>query len=56
MTVAENLKLRSAEHPSSKVLTVMSAGTKLKVLELGKEEIINGIKIQLNLQRKEIKK
>ena len=43
MTVAENLKLRSAGHPSSKVLTVMTAGTKLKVLELGKEEIIDGI-------------
>lgn len=43
MTVAENLKLRSAGHPSSKVLTVMSAGTKLKVLELGKEEIIDDI-------------
>ena len=43
MTVAENLKLRSAGHLSSKVLTVMSAGTKLKVLELGKEEIIDGI-------------
>ncbi len=43
MTVSENLKLRSAGQSSANVLTVMSAGTKLKVLELGKEEIIDGI-------------
>lgn len=43
MTVSENLKLRSAEATSSNVLTVMSAGTKVKVLELGKEETIDGI-------------
>ena len=44
MTVLENLKLRSAEETSSDVLTIMTAGTKVKVLELGKEETIDGIK------------
>ena len=44
MSVKENLKLRSAEATSSNVLTVMSAGTKVKVLEVGKEETIDGIK------------
>lgn len=43
MSVVENLKLRSAEATSSTVLTVMSVGTKVKVLELGKEETIDGI-------------
>lgn len=44
MVVNENLKLRSAEATSSNVLTVMSAGTKVKILELGKAETIDGIK------------
>lgn len=44
MSVNENLKLRSGEATSTQVLTVMSAGTKVKVLELGKEETIDGIK------------
>jgi len=43
MSVKENLKLRSAEATSSNVLTVMSAGTKVKIIELGKEETIDGI-------------
>ena len=43
MTVSENLKLRSAEATTSEVLTVMSAGTKVKILELGKAENIDGI-------------
>lgn len=43
MKVSENLKLRSGEAISTQVLTVMSAGTKVKVLELGKEETIDGI-------------
>ena len=43
MTVSENLKLRSAEATTSDVLTVMSAGTKVKILELGKAENIDGI-------------
>ena len=44
MSVTENLKLRSGEATTTSVLTVMSAGTKVKILELGKEEIIDGIK------------
>ncbi|MBR5356223.1 MAG: SH3 domain-containing protein, partial [Lachnospiraceae bacterium] len=43
MTVNTNLKLRSGEATSTKVLTVMSAGTKVKILELGKAETIDGI-------------
>lgn len=43
MTVNENLKLRSGEATTTQVLTVMSAGTKVKILELGKEETIDGI-------------
>lgn len=43
MTVSENLKLRSAEATTSTVLNVMVAGTKVKVLELGKAETIDGI-------------
>ena len=43
MTVSENLKLRSAEATTSEVITVMQAGTKVKILELGKAENIDGI-------------
>ncbi len=43
MTVSENLKLRSSEATTTPVLTVMSAGTKVKILELGKAETIDGI-------------
>jgi uncharacterized protein YgiM (DUF1202 family) len=43
MLVKENLKLRSAEATSTQVLTVMQAGTKVKILELGKSETIDGI-------------
>ena len=43
MTVSENLKLRSGEATSTQVLTVMQAGTKVKILALGKPETIDGI-------------
>lgn len=43
MLVTENLKLRSGEAISTQVLTVMAAGTKVKILELGKAETIDGI-------------
>ena len=43
MIVNENLKLRSGEATSTQVLTVMSADTKVKILELGKSETIDGI-------------
>ena len=43
MFVTENLKLRSAEATTSKVLTVMAASTKVKILEIGKAETIDGI-------------
>ena len=43
MLVTENLKLRSGEATTSDVLSVMSAGTKVKILELGKTENIDGI-------------
>ena len=43
MTVSENLKLRSGEATTSEVLTVMQAGTKVKILEPGKAENIDCI-------------
>ena len=43
MLVSENLKLRSAEVTTSQVLAIMQAGTKVKILELGKAETIDGI-------------
>ena len=43
MTAYENLKLRSGEATTTSVLTVMQAGTKVKILELGKAETIDGI-------------
>ena len=43
MTATENLKLRSAEATTSDVITVMYAGTKVKILEVGKAETIDGI-------------
>jgi len=43
MTVKENLKLRSGEATTTQVLTVMAAGTKVKILETGKKETIDGI-------------
>ena len=43
MLVSENLKLRSGEATTTQVLTVMSAGTKVKILALGKAENIDGI-------------
>lgn len=43
MIVNENLKLRSGEATSTQVLAVMQAGTKVKILELGKAETIDGI-------------
>ncbi len=43
MLATENLKLRSGEATSTQVLTVMSAGTKVKILELGKAETIDSI-------------
>ena len=44
LNVNENLKLRSGEATSTQVLAVMSAGTKVKILELGKAETIDGKK------------
>ena len=43
MLVNENLKLRSGEASSTQVLVVMQAGTKVKILELGKAETIDGM-------------
>lgn len=43
MLVTENLKLRSSEATTTSVLTVMSVGTKVKILQLGKAETIDGI-------------
>jgi len=43
MTVKENLKLRSGEATTTSVLAVMSAGTKVKILALGKQATIDDI-------------
>ena len=43
MTVKENLKLRSGEATTTSVLAVMSAGTRVKILRLGKQATIDGI-------------
>ena len=43
MTVKENLKLRSGEATTTSVLAVMSAGTRVKILALGKQATIDGI-------------
>ena len=43
MTVKENLKLRSGEAITTSVLAILSAGTKVKILTLGKQATIDGI-------------
>ena len=43
MTCSDNLRLRSEEATSSKVITTMQKGTKVKILKLGKAETIDGI-------------
>ena len=43
MTCNDNLRLRSQEATSSKVITTMQKGTKVKILKLGKAETIDGI-------------
>ena len=43
MTCSDNLRLRSEEATSSRVITTMQKGTKVKILKLGKSETIDGI-------------
>ena len=43
MSVKENLKLRSGEATTTSVLAVMSAGTRVKIMALGKQATIDGI-------------
>lgn len=43
MIINENLRLRNKEETSSKVITIMQAGTKVKILAIGKSEEIDGI-------------
>ena len=43
MTVSEKLRLRSEEATTSDILTVLQAGTRVKILEVGKAETIDGI-------------
>ena len=43
MVCNDNLRLRSEEATSSNIITTMSKGTKVKILKLGKAEIIDGI-------------
>ena len=44
MYVKENLKLRAEESTSASVLAVMQAGTKVKIIEIGKEAVIDSIR------------
>jgi hypothetical protein len=43
MTCSDNLRLRSEEATTSRVITTMQKGTKVKILKLGKAETIDGI-------------
>lgn len=43
MICTDNLRLRSEEETSSQIITTMAKGTKVKVLKLGKSEIIDNI-------------
>ena len=43
MTVKENLRLRSGEGPSSQVVTVLPTGSRVRIVELGKAETLDGI-------------
>ena len=42
-TTVDNLRLRAEEITSSKIITTMAKGTKVKILKLGKAENIDGI-------------
>ena len=42
-TTVDNLRLRAEEITSSKIITTMAKGTKVKILKLGKTETIDGI-------------
>ena len=54
MHVSENLKLRSGEATTTQVLTVMSAGTKVKILELGIDGInSNWVKVEVQAGAKD---
>ena len=41
VTAQENLRLRSSEQTSSQIITTMAAGTKVKIVQLGKKEVID---------------
>lgn len=43
MICTDNLRLRSEEETSSQIITTMAKGTKVKILKLGKSEIIDNI-------------
>lgn len=43
MAVRENLKLRAGESTSTNVIAIMAVGDKVKILEIGKSEKIDGI-------------
>jgi len=43
MIVKENLRLRIEENTNSSVITTMGAGTKVKIINIGNKELIDGI-------------
>lgn len=44
MNVAENLRLRKEETTSSNIITTLKKNSPVKIIQIGKEEIIDGIK------------
>ncbi len=44
MLVTENLRLRTPAYDGRKVITVLNAGSKVKVIDIGNEETVDGIK------------
>ena len=54
MEVTENLRLRTPKHDGRKVITVLNAGTKVKIIDINEEETIDGITsnwVKIEVQR-----
>ena len=44
MVVTDNLRIRTPKYDDRKIVTVLNAGTKVKIIDIGEEETIDGIK------------
>jgi len=52
--VIENLRLRTAKTDGRKIVTVLNAGTKVKIIDIGDSEVIDGIEsnwVQVEVQK-----